>query len=406
MNPADNQLGELVAKFRRLRGLSQRELGDKLQRSESWVSQVERGVHRIERLSMLQALADALDVPLRDIRPDANNLTDRAPSALDDLRLALTGHPALGELLEDQEPNAETLSLSDLDNDVDRAWTLAHASEFDQLNRLLSDLLPKLEVAARRTKATKLRRIQLARARAYQAAAAAFARQDEADAAWIASDRAIAAAELSGEPLQVIAGLFRMAHAFLLLSQFGQAEHAAQSAIEVLQPAAEAPKASQELLSIYGAMHLVRAVIAAREGNRTTAHQQIEQARTLAQRLNEDRNDFDTEFGPTNVELHAMSIAVDLGDAGEAVDIAAEIDPSPLSPERQFRFHLDLARAHAQRRHAGEATAALLEAEHVAPEQAHSHHVMRTAVRDVLQLAGRSAPAELRALGDRIAATP
>jgi hypothetical protein len=56
-------------------------------------------------------------------------------------------------------------------------------------------------------------------ARAYQAAAAAFARQDEADAAWVAADRAISAAELCGSPLEVIAGHFGLAHAFIRLER-------------------------------------------------------------------------------------------------------------------------------------------------------------------------------------------
>jgi hypothetical protein len=60
---------------------------------------------------------------------------------------------------------------------------------------------------------------------------------------------------------------------------------------------------------------------------------------------------------------------VDLGDAGEAIDLARAIDASGLSPERQSRLFIDVVRAHAQRRHGGEALAALLEAEQIAPEQ-------------------------------------
>ena len=72
---------------------------------------------------------------------------------------------------------------------------------------------------------------------------------------------------------------------------------------------------------------------------------------------------------PTNVDLHAIAVAADLGDAGEALDIAAHVDASGLSPERQFRMCIDVARAHAQRRHTGDALQALLKAEEHAPEQ-------------------------------------
>jgi hypothetical protein len=56
-----------------------------------------------------------------------------------------------------------------------------------------------------------------------------------------------------------------------------------------------------------------------------------------------------TEFGPTNVALHAVGIAVGLGDAGEVLRRAAAIDTSELSIERRVRFLLDVAHAYAQR---------------------------------------------------------
>ncbi|MGI5251537.1 hypothetical protein [Actinacidiphila glaucinigra] len=145
------------------------------------------------------------------------------------------------------------------------------------------------------------------------------------------------------------------------------------------------------------------AVISAREGARSATHAHIAEARRIAATNGADRNDFDTEFGPTNVEIHAVSTAVDLGDAGMALDVAEHIDPSGLSPERQARFLVDVARAHAQRRHVGEATASLLEAEALAPQQVHSHHLAREAVRDLLQFSGHRIPETLAGLADRMA---
>ncbi|MGW1502400.1 hypothetical protein ACWCQW_28210 [Streptomyces mirabilis] len=75
-----------------------------------------------------------------------------------------------------------------------------------------------------------------------------------------------------------------------------------------------------------------------------------------------------------------------------------EVDADGLSAERQARFLLDVARAHAPRRHVDEATAALLEAE---TEQIRDHHLAREIIRDLLQLAGRRVPDTLRELADR-----
>ena len=91
-------------------------------------------------------------------------------------------------------------------------------------------------------------------------------------------------------------------------------------------------------------------------------------AEDAARRLDADRNDYHTEFGPTNVTLHAVSIAVELGDAGEAIRRATRIDASKLSTERRSRFLLDVARAYAQRRKVLEAVGAIEEAEALAPE--------------------------------------
>lgn len=399
--------GQRIKDLRRARGMSQADLAAAMNRSESWVSQVERGVQPVERLSVLQALADALGVTVRELRPDAAaepEPEEEQPTSndLDALRVALTGHPALGSLF-GQVADDLPSSVDGFRADVDHVWDLVHASSYAALSERLAALLPRLETAVRQAPADGRRELHALLARAYQVAAASFVRQDEPDAAWVAADRALQAAELAGEPLEVVASLFRMAHAFIRQQHIEQAEHAASTAINVLAPRAESPTCPPEELSLLGAMNLVLAVIQAREGNRKASHQHIERARVIAARIGEDRNDFDTEFGPTNVELHAVSTAVDLGDAGLALDEAEGVDASGLSPERQSRFLLDVARAHAQRRHVGEAVAALIEAEELAPEQIRSHHLSRGVVRDLVQLSGTRVPEQLAQLAERCA---
>jgi hypothetical protein len=66
---------------------------------------------------------------------------------------------------------------------------------------------------------------------------------------------------------------------------------------------------------------------------------------------------------------------------------------------------LDLARAHLQRRHLGEAVAALLDAERAAPEQVQTHTLARETARELLSLTGRRATSELIELARRIGAT-
>ena len=403
----ETTVGERVAAFRRQRGLSQRELAAEMKRSESWVSQVERDIQPVERVGVLRDLAAALGVSVHDLRPEAlpePDPADAVPSVndLDEVRLALSGHPILGRLFSPAAGAVGEAGVEDLAQRVDEVWDLAHASRFADLSAALTEVVPQLEDAVRTTnRDDERRRLHVMRARAYQAVAVAFARQDEPDAAWVAADRAITAAELAGDPLDVIAGHFRLAHAFIRLRRFDQAEHVITTALDVLRPAAEDKAAAPELLSLYGAMHLVYALVSGSEGDRTAARAHLAQAGAIADRIGEDRNDYNTEFGPTNVLLHTVSVDVDLGDAGEALDVAARVDASGLSPERQARFYIDVARAHAQRRHVGEATAALIKADRLAPEHVRTHQAARQCLDDLLAQSGRRPPADLTDLAQR-----
>jgi len=219
------------------------------------------------------------------------------------------------------------------------------------------------------------------------------------------ADRAGFCAERAGSPLAVAASMFRMAHVFLALGQIDQAHHVATSTAQALEPKVT-PDAEPEVLSLYGALHQVLAVAAARDNKRGEAHQHLETARNIAGQLGEDRDDYGTEFGLTNVAIHAVNIAVELGDAGQAIELGQHVTPANLSPERQARYWLDLAQAHAMRRQIGEALHALQEAERIAPEETRIHYVGRAVTRDLLQLSGLRPRPELRDLAERFGVLP
>jgi tetratricopeptide (TPR) repeat protein len=199
--------------------------------------------------------------------------------------------------------------------------------------------------------------------------------------------------------------MFRMAHVFLALGQIDQAHHVATSTAQALEPKVT-PDAEPEVLSLYGALHQVLAVAAARDNKRGEAHQHLETARNIAGQLGEDRDDYGTEFGLTNVAIHAVNIGVELGDAGQAIELGQHVTPANLSPERQARYWLDLAQAHAMRRQIGEALHALQEAERIAPEETRIHYVGRAVTRDLLQLSGLRPRPELRDLAERFGVLP
>jgi len=399
-------LGERIAYYRRRRGLSQVKLAGLLGRSESWLSQVERGVRSIDRISVLTEVAGALNVPVTELTPDplvqepaGEHPTVRA------VRLALSRQHAVALLFQArQRPRGDRPELSELVAQAERAWQLTHAARYAELGELLPALIADCEEAVRRLSGEEQQAAFRVLAVVYQATAAAMSKLRDLETAWVAGDRSVTAAEHGADPLLAAAGSFRIAHALLSSGRIPEALRTALSAAAALEP--QVPDGSPELVALWGALNQVGAVIATRAGEEETARECMRKAEEAAERIGADRNDFETEFGPTNVALHAVAIAVDLGDAGEALRRAASVDATKLSTERRARFLLDVARAYTQRRKAAETVRTLEEAEALTPEQIRSHPMVREMVRDLLRGERRSVNPGLRALAQRVGVLP
>ena len=392
-------LGRKIAAERRRRGLSQPELARMIDRSVAWVSQVERGVRKVDRMSVLEILAAALEVPLAELAAEAPvvaAVTEEPPGAAG-LRLVLSGVHSLRAMLNGRHSPA----VSTLRSRAHKAWELTHAGRYTDLTGLLAGLVPDLETAARALPETQRLEVLKLMAETYQACSAALAKLGEPEAAWIAADRAMAAAERAGNPMLVAAGAFRLVFVFLAARHYDQAEETARTAADALQQLAE--EGDPQAMSLRGGLTLQRAVIAARVNDPDAAYRHLERASQIAERLGEGRNDYNTEFGPANVGLYEIAVAVELGDAGRALRAAATVDTAGLSAERRARMLIDVARAHAQRRQVHDAVTALCQAEEITPEQVRSHELVRQIVSDLLTMQVPPA-SELRDLAGRLTA--
>jgi hypothetical protein len=187
-------------------------------------------------------------------------------------------------------------------------------------------------------------------------------------------DRGLAAREVVG--------------ALLDTGQVGAAEALAVDMATLLSADLDAD--TPDLISLQGSLLLLAAVIAARRTERFPALERLRSAERLAEQLGYDGNHCWTAFGPTNVAIHAVSVAAELGDAGEAVRLSHRVDPTDLPPglvSRRAQLHLDLAWAYTQHRRDAEAIVQMLEAEQIAPQLVQFHPVVRSTVAD---LVGRS----------------
>ena len=389
-NEYQKALGRKIAQHRKRRGLSQRDFAHLVGRSEAWVSQVERGVRRIDRMSVLETLAEVLEIPVSELAAEAPIVASAAeePPGGSRLRLVLSGAHALNAMLRTDYEHTE---IEELRHRTEQAWQLTHGARYLELTELLESLVPSLEAAARSVpNGQRLEYFQLLNA-TYQACSSALSKLGKFEAAWIAADRAITAAERAEDPLLMAAGEFRLCLTFHGAGHFDQVESTTSTACAALTSLVE--KGQPEAMSLFGVLTLQRAVAAARRNEATAAYRHIARARSIAERLGDGRNDYNTEFGSTNVVLHEVAVAVDLGDAGVALRSADGVDASGLSPERQGRFFIDVARAHLQRRNAEAAVTSLERAESITPEQVRSHQLVRQAITDLLTVQDPPGPA-------------
>lgn len=192
------------------------------------------------------------------------------------------------------------------------------------------------------------------------------------------------AAEEADDPLLMAEGAFRLAIVFHGARRFDLAMRTAESAAKALGRLIDAGE--PEAIALRGALHLQLAAASARTNDGEQAYAYLALARDAATRLGADRNDYNTEFGPTNVLLHEVNVAAELGDAGHALRVAARADADRLSPERQARLLIDVARAYAQRRQPHLLVSTLRQAAQIAPEQVRTHRVVRELVEDALRV--------------------
>ncbi len=373
-------IGERVAWYRRRRGLSQEVLAGLVGRTTDWLSKAENNRIDLDRLSVIKTLADALDVSLGDLLAEPTLMewsADSGNRTVPALRDALMDYRQLTPLLSAQD-DAEPPSLPDLQANVAGLLDAYQASRYGFATRRLPPLLTDALSAARSYSGREQEEAQALLAWTYQAAAMVLGKVGETELAWIAADRGLAAAQQSERTL-VAGSLFRsVAHCLLSTGRFTAAVNLVQDAVDVVQ---ETPDTgSGEYLSVYGSLSLAGSMAAARAEDRTTTRAFLSEAGSAARRLGTDANHMWTAFGPTNVAVHRVATAGELGDVQIAADLGQRVDVSGLPVERRVRHNLEVARALSAWNRSDEALARLLRAEHDAPEQVRHHYLSRELV--------------------------
>ncbi len=393
-------IGQRISAYRRRRGLSQPQLAGLIGRPKSWLSQVERGVHGVDRLSVLLDLSRVLRVEVADLIGRPWQLAPNGPAVGEQLAEVRRVFTRYEHLLGDSAPSV--LSLPQQRTAVEAAHRQYQGAHY---GAVIAEL-PRLLVEAERLRADLAGTAQAREAcevyiSSYVVAAKLVTKLGDADLAVLASDRA--ASEAHNAESQIATGLSmdQVACALLRADRLDEAERLVVRTAERLDPLTH-PSHPQfpTLVSAAGAQWLLGAVHAARQTEREHAGERLGQAQRLADALGHDANYGWTAFGPTNVAIHRVSVAAELGDPGEALRLAEDVDPDRLAAglaSRRAQMHLDLAWAFAQRRDDAEATLNLLEAERRAPETIRYNVIAHEMVREML---ARGSKSRTRVLAD------
>lgn len=335
----DMTIGQRVAFYRRRRGLSQEVLAGLVGKTQEWLRKVETNRADLDRLSVIRAVAKALDdligaPSLFEWSDDSGRETIPA------LRAALHDYRHLAPALA-RTGDVEAPALREIEDDVAEIWTAYQHSRYGTLARQLPYLIHDCLTATEAYDGHDGQRAHAMTAYAHQLAALFLTKLGEGDLAWTAASRGLAAANASHDHV-VIGSLSRSAaHSLASIGEYAQARGLAATAAQFLGPRLAMP--TPQLLSVYGSLHLVCALAAARDDDRASADTHIAEADAAARRLGADGNHVWTTFGPTNVSIHKTTVAMELGDVQRAIAIGAPLDTSTVPVERQVRHAIETA---------------------------------------------------------------
>jgi transcriptional regulator with XRE-family HTH domain len=394
--------GQRVAYYRRRRGISQEVLAGLVGKTQSWVEKIEAGRMPLDVLSNITALARALDISVLELLPDDIAPIDKgfrgqSVPALRDLVLSYRFvNPRFAGV------TAQPVELADLKAHVANIWNAYQSARFGFVVAELQRVLPIAFATTNVIIGMQRDAAQVQLGYLYQVAASVLTKLGEVDLAMLCADRGETAIHNVNDTAAQTSLQRSIAHALMANNQFYDALAVIEHSVSLAPSRTRTP----ELLSTVGTLHLVAAMASARQRNRNEATAHLAHAQNAAERLGADHNHLWTAFGPTNVAIHRVSVAAELGDFQVAVDQGATLDVSRMPLERQVRHRLEVARALHYRAKIDDAMRAVIGAESQAPEQVRRHFLTHALLHEWIRSKRTRATPELHGLAKRTGVLP
>lgn len=234
-------VGERIAIYRRRRGLSQLALANMIGRSEAWLSQVERGIRHVDRVSVLIRLAQVLKVTVEDLIGQPLSLAPNGGiefRAIPALRAALTDYELIPATFGVATGDGPTRDLPSLRRNVDQANRLYQAAHYEEAGLLCSRLIGEVQRVAHELTGNDRRGAFGVLAETYHITAKTLTKVGETELAWIAAERSLPAAQSAELPLLLAASAYHLGHVFLRAGQVEEATGVAMTAARALEPRA------------------------------------------------------------------------------------------------------------------------------------------------------------------------
>ncbi|MFI6226623.1 helix-turn-helix domain-containing protein [Micromonospora echinospora] len=368
-------VGRRVAQWRVRRNMTQQQFADRIGRSKSWVDKVERGVRRLERVSSLREVADALRIDLGVLLADQPGRPDPAAAGVEGVRTALSRYHV--------EPPAGPVGLTELRARLDHAEQTYWHARYPQLLALLPGLLDaaRLARAARPDRTTAGLLVS-----GYALTALVLVKVDQGELAWLAADRGMALAQATGDPQVAAVATVSLAQALRL---GGRQRPAMEAAVVAAHRLRSMPCGATDDPSLPGTLLVQAALAAASRGLDRDAEQLLDQAAEADQEAGAGA----VGAGRAAVEAARVVVETIYGDASAATARHERFTAGGgwrwLPTEHRAAYLLDVARAYMLAGELRRAGRALLDAERTARSEVHD----RPAVRDLVAVVARSADA-------------
>jgi transcriptional regulator with XRE-family HTH domain len=385
-------VGGRIRALRLRQGMNQRELAERAHYDKSYVSMIERGLRLVDSRSTLERFAQVLGVPPSELTGEPYPAADR------DQAIGHAAAPALRAVLRDIElgvpPAPDLRSVRELQLEVAAIREQSSACDYAAYAPIVPAVITELHMLAQTSG-------QARRLLGYALQTSFYLAKDlgHGDLAWQVAGHLHSTAQAIGEPCWVGLSDFIRSHAMV-------GDGARQRAFELSDRAAEGLEGAGAD-PVQGMLHLSAALHAAALRQPEQSREHLWEARVIAQRTGE--TDFaELWFGPRNVGVWGVALAVEAGDGGRARELARSVDVDGMpSAGRRATFYADLGRGMAtDPATRAQAVSTLRQAESLAPQRIQANFYVRETVEQLLgERLPRDAARALRGMATRMGLT-